>query len=431
MGISRRGPCPCGSGKKYKNCCEKKSESNKKSSNLEKMNYKQYYDYIMKYTGVPKLNFAEYFAIFKNSKFHESPEFDKEDPFILENPEKNIYIGFSSEMEHYYENDLPLHRYTDCGSKITMLYLLETLIIAIDKKNDEEIKETCKEISGTFADRESGYLNFYSKCYPSQSINLLSLYNSSPNLMASEAEYVVILQTCFEILLDYKFQDSNKAIDYGAKRVFAELAHKVISSNTIRKKFLSSIVIYVEADRIKSWEAEYSNKMFNYGPMMPYKVSWLPINGSEQEHEYNILRIDMPELDESSANELAYNQYILNKKKCRKNDKGYFSYNSLAATYFGVVEHELNSIISLEYKGQSKKIMWKGLVDFTSNNKIPVLSDKFDVSAILENMRSTRNKVAHGGIMTEEEFDKIYSILFDKKFIEYLALAKRKIKSTK
>ncbi|PRR79738.1 YecA family protein [Clostridium vincentii] len=380
--IGRNEPCPCGSGKKHKNCCIDNSNNN----------------VVILPTNKLKTQFI--------NEFKKNPYYKVENGSVI-----------------------PIHEALKSSRNFT-LAILEQMIgfLSSSEVRDDLVNVNCNDlIKLVDMGDEYFYNTIIKEILEVNGHKQFSIDNYIRNRRASDlkdsltnSEKIILNHVAINIISEYRLKSDFKKLDYGAMKVLTEFAHQIILKGIDENINISGVTIYIDKDELKSWEIHVEDSLFQTIDVKKnIYLEWEPLSVIDNFNSIN--KTELCGLTSESQKKLATALTI--EKLYGNDDNSIFSFSSLVIEYFGVVEKELGNIIRLHEKSpKPKRRMWNDLCNYFESHNIPQLSEKLPIYDILRALHPIRNKAAHGEFITKEDFDKVKSLTYSNRLIEFISL---------
>ncbi|SFM37862.1 TPR repeat [Paenibacillus sp. 1_12] len=369
MLTGRNDLCPCGSGKKYKKCCLHKNEQVQQLRRLDSL------DQMRRSIIEP----------------------------ILGKPLP--------------ETGLTQTRYvlTD-GYRSYLLGRLEQLTTEFKNNNvrDDVIISLCGDLYNQLDQGKWKYT-------PERSASKFDSLDESQNRAISRNEYIMLLTVVEGILVDYAYLAKGAIPDHGAMYVCSELAFRVLDQGLSDKKKITKAIIHVDTgDSFDGWEL-FEGETYEIDNRI-----WIDFHSKDElENRYKMIRNEWYGLSDQSQKTLATAMILEVSMESLKSGE-LLSYQGIAMNYFGVIEEELRSIIlQLEHWPNSRRMMWRDLCEYCHTHTIPNMNQYIpDLGSALTDLLPLRNRAAHGGFVSKDEFSQIKELVFERNLLSYLSWAK-------
>jgi len=375
----RNEPCPCGSGKKYKQCCINKEHSIDPNMSLREA--------------------AQQFKV----------------------------------------TDAAVSSHDAAGGiKELCLAQLEQISIYLKRphKKDDVIQTICQDLVELAMEPEQKFITVWKEMYEVKGLSDQQIRLQIPRLweMVRSGEKLttqerVLLQQLMESNLDeYLMVSDMETMDYGAMLVLTELCYQLIKGGIPEHKKIEQITVYVGQDStLDSWDVSYDTNLVVLketiaDPEQYIHIEWIALD--EFDHEYESFVHRLHGLSDESKKALATVLYQEKKMESAPQDK--LSYTGLVNYFTGIIEQEFRVLISKHNEeATTKKRMWKEICDYIKVNDIPYISSSvMDAYDTMMKIHPIRNKIAHGESVSVEDYQLVKSICLDMKLFDYISWAK-------
>ncbi|MBH0169307.1 tetratricopeptide repeat protein [Fictibacillus sp. 18YEL24] len=199
------------------------------------------------------------------------------------------------------------------------------------------------------------------------------------------------------------FSKRNTIIDYGAIKCVTEFCYQTLINEVSDENNYIGATIYVDTGNvIKGWDfiKGTDTKAEDF-------FDFFIENADVLEQAHQILVNKLPGLSSESLKTLA--TIIYQKITMPSKSQYLLSYTGKTISYFSVIEEELRNILMMKNIIINKqKVMWYKIADYLEVNRIEHLHDSLpSISETMKKLKSIRNKAAHEGFISLEEFEQV------------------------
>lgn len=346
---------------------------------------------------------------------------------FLKMKQKEIEVKNKEKVKHV-EVDEEIIEILDCED-ITSLsgtkgYATEKLSKVIEnlkdnKNNDVEILSVARGLREFSVNTTSLYNNFLNSRKKKLSKTKLNIINRGKyNLNLTERAVLKFMMMGIE--MEYGFKECSHNIDYSGIKLYFETTYKLLMLG-LKDKKLRCVDMYVGyGDELCDLKIEYCEDEEKYN-LNNHIV--IPLRWEKLDHLYDsyiIYKTKYKYFSETNLQSLATANATKKDYESRENGQDLLSYNGIALNYVGVLESELKKLVSKKFNLNERKLKLVDAINYLAKCDHDILSREETINKLHE-IRLLRNKVAHGGSISYEEFYLIHKVLFDMQILEFIS----------
>lgn len=258
------------------------------------------------------------------------------------------------------------------------------------------------------------------KC-PEEVGNLDGGFDISENVNLNNTERMVILQKLKSITLEIEEKRHGlQAIDYGSIKVISQLIFQIAYTGLENKKIHHITYKVAYDDNLVEYSVKYQTSLEQYNIKHQEFILTIWDAESDSYNKYNTYKTELKNFEEESLRLLMSSYELIQFYNEKEEAREFISYTTVAMNYLLVLEKEIKKLILLR---SGEKLKVKNLVDAINHLQEFDQYDVFTEKLIerLHQLRTLRNRAAHGEHITRIQCEEIITILFENHVFEYLS----------